>query len=246
VTDSLTVWNAEQQQEQNEILEWQESFQRNGLADFTPPMSAGLNCLMVGQHIDTSRQQPKESRSPKTLRNTKLPWEEVPQADITSLQVVSPPKEIENPRSIPDGETTKRDASTASVRAFLKSKRNGDTIDNPTESSKIRVDSATKSSVYDCIVDQGLMGAVLNNEDTVRELLLEVAFGLREHGIYVLVTQTLADDTKVLLEKLSIEAGLKWNFALDGISNDASQVSVARRYNTGKMPKVGKLSRSQP
>jgi hypothetical protein len=247
MTDSLAVWNAQQQQEHNEILEWQESFQRNGLADFTPPMSAGLNCFMIGEGIDTRRQQPHETQTQKTLGNNKLPWEVVPEADITSLHITTVSKDIEDSRNISSGERTKRYASAASVHAFLLSERPGATTNNPSESTKIRVgDCAAKASVYDCIVDQGLMDAVLNNRNTVRELLLEAAFVLREHGIYVLITQTLADDTKALLEKLSIEAGFKWNFELDGISNDVSQVSVARRFNTGKMPKVGKLSRFQP
>jgi hypothetical protein len=247
MTDSLALWNAEQQQEQNEILEWQESFLRNGLADFTPPMSSGLNCLMVGEDIDATRQQSQQSKSPKTFGNTKLPWESVPEADITSLRVITPTKKgTEKPSNAPYGKIKKRDANTASVDTVLVSERPRMETNNPTESSKIRVDSASIASVYDCFVDQGLMAAVLNDKDTVRELLLEAALALREHGIYVLVTQTLSDDTKVLLEEFSIEAGFEWNFELDGISNDASQVSVARRFNTGKMPKVGKLSRFQP
>jgi hypothetical protein len=117
---------------------------------------------------------------------------------------------------------------------------------DPSESQKIRVNGGKDAAVYDCIVDQGLMRAVLDHEEIVRELLLEAAVALREHGIYVLVTKTLSAETKALLEQHSIEAGFEWNFELDGISDDASQVSVARRFNTGKMPKIGKLSRFQP
>ena len=62
ITNSLTIWNEQEQQSQREILEWQESFQRNGLADFTPPMSAGLNCLMVGGDIDNNNNKNKQRR----------------------------------------------------------------------------------------------------------------------------------------------------------------------------------------
>ena len=98
-------------------------------------------------------------------------------------------------------------------------------------------------------MDQGLLGAVLltdNNEETVRELLLEASLALREHGIYVLNTQKISPKTIELLESYSQEAGLEWLFNLDGISDDNAQVSVARRFNTGAMPKIGKLSGFQP
>lgn len=124
------------------------------------------------------------------------------------------------------------------------------------------------SSVYDCIVDQGLMDSVLalqqqheqqpnqhdgsfqsendkDNADVVREWVLEAATAIREHGIYVLVTTKahLPSRVQQLLSDLGEEAGLEWHFELDGISNDQQVVSVARRYCTGAMPKVGKLSR---
>lgn len=248
MTDSLAVWNSVQQQEQQDILEWQESFQRNGFADFTPPMSAGLNCLMVGGNIDNSRQQPQESNSQETVGITKLPWEEQSEAAITSLRVVPPLGDDDANNNVKGGNLTARTSGTARIGTSLVSSRSVPSmdIDDPSVSTKIRVNKTKHASVYDCIVDQGLMGAVLNNEETVRELLSEAAVALREHGIYVLVTQILSDETKAVLEKYSIEAGLEWNFELDGISNDGSQVSVARRFNNGTMPKIGKLSRFQP
>jgi hypothetical protein len=249
VTDSLAVWNAELQQEQSDILEWQESFQRNGLADFTPPMSAGLNCLMVGGDINTDRQQPQPQPSPPiSLGSTKLPWEEQPEADITSLRVI---RSYDNGSVVQDGTKpvgmTQINAGSATFDTYLVSSPSRGAMNNdPSESQKIRVNGGKDAAVYDCIVDQGLMRAVLDHEEIVRELLLEAAVALREHGIYVLVTKTLSAETKALLEQHSIEAGFEWNFELDGISDDASQVSVARRFNTGKMPKIGKLSRFQP
>ncbi|KAG7357585.1 hypothetical protein IV203_002273 [Nitzschia inconspicua] len=241
-TESLALWNAEQKQDQKDILEWQESFQRNGFADFTPPMSAGLNCLMIGGNVESNPRQPQESSNLQTLWNPKLPWEEESGAEITSLGVISSSdNQIELLRTKSNG----LGPGPVSIDTYLVSP--GVPINtDPTVSTKIRANDGKRAAVYDCIVDQGLMGAILNSEDTVRELLLEAAVALREHGIYVLVTQRLSNETKGLLEKMSIEAGLEWSFELDGISNDGSQVSVARRFNTGKMPKIGKLSRFQP
>ena len=67
--------------QQATIIEWQDSFQRNDLADFTPPMSNGLNCLMVGDGFDVVNDNDGNKR-------LKLPWEEEPEAQITSLRVL--------------------------------------------------------------------------------------------------------------------------------------------------------------
>ncbi len=238
ITNSLAIWNAEQQKEQQDILEWQDSFRRNGFADFTPPMSAGLNCLMIGGDIDNTQNQQAMSPTGRFYDTTKLPWEEEPEADITSLRIVSSSKSGSNEVS--------RSGGSLAVSTTLVSLPTGDTTNKePSHSTKIRP-NRQKAAVYDCIVDQGLMGAVVNDETSIQELLLEAAMALREHGIYVLVSRTLSDQTKGLLRKLSIEAGLEWEFELDGISDEVSQVSVARRFCTGKMPVMGKLSRFQP
>jgi hypothetical protein len=78
VTNSLTTWNDEIRNEQANIIEWQDSFQRNDLADFTPPMSNGLNCLMVGDALGND----------DGSRRVRLPWEEESEAQITSLRVL--------------------------------------------------------------------------------------------------------------------------------------------------------------
>ena len=206
-------------------------------------------------------QQQQRQQTDVVYDNTKLPWEDLPEADITSLRVVSTHHDQDlllpfdgNEKSGGGGltkSTTNGMMTTTSISTTLISMpsttQNTNNIDDDEipSSSKIRR-SDKKASVYDCIVDQGLLSAVLNNEETVQELLLEAAVALREHGIYVLVTQNLTDETKSLLESMSLDAGLEWEFELDGISDETSQVSVARRFCTGAMPKVGRLSRYQP
>jgi len=46
------AWNEEIHSEQATIIEWQDSFQRNDLADFIPPTSNGLTCLILGADFD--------------------------------------------------------------------------------------------------------------------------------------------------------------------------------------------------
>jgi hypothetical protein len=198
ITNSLAPWNEEQRREQENILEWQESFQRNGFADFTPPMSAGLNCLMVGNDIDTSyQQQQQQSYSLETemiFAPNKLPWEEVAEANITSLRIISSSENLEL-----GGDLTKSIANTTFIDTVLVSMPpETKTVTEQSTSTKLRV-GGKKAAVYDCIVDNGLMRSVLGNEETVKELLSEAAIALREHGIYVLLTPSLSKETRILL-----------------------------------------------
>lgn len=253
-TNNLATWNEElQQQQQGEyekIIEWQDSFHRNGLSDFCPPMSASLNCLMVGNKGDD------ESSS------TQLPWEEEAEAEITSLRVLVEQKGTNEQNQQQDVDTVEIDTSSSSSAAAGAPIVRTSLVAPPhsSSSSAAAIPQNTKAAVYDCIVDHGLLEAVIglgiddsssssSNQQAVRDLVFEAATAIREHGIYVLVTQTgLSPATKQLLENASLEAGLEWAFELDGISDDHQQqfVSVARRFNTGVMPKVGKLSRFQP
>ena len=322
ITNSLSVWNEEIRNEQQNIVEWQDSFQRNNLADFTPPMSNGLNCLMVGD-----REGEGEGDG---VNRVKLPWENEPEAKITSLRVLNMEDHDANDdddddylsvTETPIATTTRTqmeeemETSTAgeetvitfecdddencneifdssnddSTNDDLISKgsitsamiancgTNGATVrtelivsntkittttkatdsttttsSTTTNSNKIRVQDPNKqrAAVYDCIVDQGLLDKVLrleNNHEAVRELLEEAAIAIREYGIYVLVTKgLLTTETRTLLEDCGDKVGMEWEFELDGISNDLEVVSVARRFCTGEMPKVGRLSRYQP
>ena len=151
VTNSLSLWNEEQQREQQNILDWQESFQRNGYADFTPPMSAGLNCLMVGGDIDTSYQQQQRQsgetnqpspREGRVLRADKLPWEEQAEAAITSMRVVP---SVEKERKGGD----LANSHAPSLDTVLVSMPSGADVGNdPAASTKLRV-GVKKAAVYD-------------------------------------------------------------------------------------------------
>ena len=298
VTNSMTVFNEDLQKEaeQQRILEWQDSFQRNGLADFTPPMSDGLNCLMVGEGVSTGASNMGNTNANENQMEDKLPWEdEYGQASITSLRVLNDDDSLTTTTTttttinkntedqiVEGGDliAIENDNEGSTNEALFYTGRQDDGSALPplpvvrteqvfrtpnqctTTNSGLKHSDPTKpAAVYDCIVDQGLMDSVLaminhndkssnsneeQRQETVRELLMEAATAIREHGIYVLVTQSLSSEMESLLESYSHEAGMEWQFRLDGLSSDKEVVSVARRFNTGAMPKIGKLSRYQP
>lgn len=274
VTNSLTVWNEVIRDQQATIIEWQDSFQRNDLADFTPPMSNGMNCLMVGDDFDVVDDM-------NGNRRVKLPWEEEPEAQVTSLRVLEESLDDTNDddSTMDDATETKDDDDDVVITINSDTDDNGDNGQQsvpgamvpqgftpgtngqmirtqlvtpsstaaPESSKGIRsLDSNRQAAIYDCIVDQGLMDRILaldNSEQTVCDLLEEAAVAIKDLGIYVLVTRELSTESREMLEDYGLKAGLEWQFELDGISDETQVVSVARRFCTGEMPKVGKLSR---
>lgn len=274
VTNSLAAWNKEILNEQATIIEWQDSFQRNDLADFTPPMSNGLNCLMVGEDFDVVENNNDGSRV------VKLPWEEQSEAQITLLRVleesvvgtlkddivteiedygIAATAEIKNDDDHDDDENQLGVSLAASpILERSMGGTNGGMVRTELvshasmfkSSSAICVqDPDKKAATYDCIVDKGLMDRILaleNSHETVRELLEEAAIAIKDLGIYVLLTKDLTEDSRKILEDFGRKTGLEWQFELDGISDGNQVVSVARRFCTGEMPKVGRLSRFQP
>jgi hypothetical protein len=232
ITNSLTRYNAQLEEEAAAagILEWQAAFQRNNLADFTPPMSsAGMQCLMIGEDVDVP------NPNQRNHFQTKLPWEDEAEADVTSLQVVNNNHDVEE-----------KDGNSADIIPIQTKLIPSSTAQSSSHDSPLMVNKGTTAAVYDCIFDQGLLGSVLDQPDQVQQLLREAAIALREHGIYVLTTKSLTASQQELLTNLTQDCGLEWIYALDGISDETQQVSVARRFNNGDMPKVGRLSRYQP
>ncbi|CAB9515265.1 expressed unknown protein [Seminavis robusta] len=254
-TNGLKLWNQRLNQEEFTFLEWQDAFHRNGFSDFCPPMSSNLNCLVVGEDIAGQTAKPPEP---------KLPWEEESEAEITELRistdavvdvaVIEEDDEDQPPSDLAVPNNTQQQHAASTSASMIRTERVTTTqqqSQNPGNDSGLARPPATgQAAVYDCIIDQGLMEAVLvlDDEKAITELAMEAAFAIREHGIYVLVlAKPLSKDQKEWLQTSGIQAGLEWIFDLDGIS-DAKQnqyVSVARRFNTGEMPKVGRLSRYQ-
>jgi hypothetical protein len=240
-TNSLTSYNEQQQREQEEIKEWQDSFDRNGLSDFVPPISEGMNCLMVGDGLFGSKATDSNSNDRKVTgghpldKNLKLPWESEAQADITALRVLE---------GSPLTDNADDDGEERLVRTVVVSQNSNKDDDSlvPSNGKKGGV------AMYDCIVDKGLMDAVLvlENMEAIRELVSEASSAIRELGIYVVVTRHLSAETKDYLVTCGTELGMEWQFDLDGITNPETTISVARRFWAEDLPPSGRLSRYRP
>lgn len=180
VTNSLSVWNEEIRNEQKNIVEWQDSFQRNNLADFTPPMSNGLNCLMVG---DTGG----EGEEGDGVNRVKLPWENEPEAKITSLRVLDIEDEDEDEDVVNDDylstiktpiattartqmEEEMKTTSTAGEEIII-------TVECDNENENDILDSSNDNNNVDVISPQGSMTSAMiascgTNGATVRTELI--------------------------------------------------------------------------
>jgi len=191
--------------------EWHDSFVRNELVDFVPPLSSHLNCLLVG-----------ENGMPylKSLPSTGIDDDERHDRDKSHCHAETP---LVATSSYPDDEAT---TLTRLLDGILAQNRHDDTD-------------------YDCILDRGLMDELLAShaDRDVGLLLLEATRHIREHGVYIVVTQQEFDEEmKEYLVNVGALLGMQWKFDLDGISDEDVSVSVARKYFTGELPTVGKLA----
>ena len=207
--DTKSLWN----------LEWHDSFVRNGLSDFVPPLTDNLNVLVVGESSD---------------------MEEV------SIEEDSPA--IEGDDSQVDRGTLAKEQTQDSSCAFLAAvfdddnNRNEDGYRNRISGGESN--TALEFVTYDCIMDKGLLGDLLsrgdreldddtgtadkNNKEEVGRLLWEATKRIKDMGIYTMSTPPLSKSTKQYLTELGGILGLQWVFDLDGISDDNLSVSVAR------------------
>jgi hypothetical protein len=82
--------------------------------------------------------------------------------------------------------------------------------------------------------------------DAVGQLFLEATRRIKEHGVYVVVTKNgmLSADVQDYLVSAGELLGMEWKFDLDGISDDETSVSVARKYFSDELPTVGRLARA--
>eukprot|EP00957_Ditylum_brightwellii_P019548 1474758-Ditylum_brightwellii.AAC.1 len=143
--------------------------------------------------------------------NIKLPWEDEAEADVTQLRMLEPQMDDHHHD---DGDTSV--TTVPMIRTERVHREDSKASSSSSSGGSITVsDPNKKAAQYDCIVDQGLMDAViaLNSPEAVKELLHEAAFAIREHGIYVLVTSALSAETRKMLEDGT--DGFEWEFELD-------------------------------
>ena len=195
--------------------EWHDSFVRNGLVDFVPPLSSSLNCLLVG--IGHSMDALRSGKSRTTAGILKGQYESSSDKHQGNMVKNS---ELDDPESML--------ARHESILARLF----GETL-------------LDEESNIDCILDRGLMNELLTMEGSDKDvglLLLEATRHIREHGVYIVVTKELSDATKEYLNNVGSLLGMQWKFDLDGISEEDATVSVARKYFAGELPTAGKLA----
>ena len=249
--DTDKLWN----------LAWHDSFVRNGLSDFVPPLTDTLNVLVVGENMDDTLLTSPDFQvdNKDEVRTTST----TPSRASTSSELQQQRQEIivdEDERKDEDQSivATAPHASSPlqdSSCSFLSSVLNDKYDDNEDNSS------ALGYATYDCIMDRGVMAALQSssvlsssdsnnteegfyNNENVGRLLLEVTKRIREHVVYVMQTNgPLPQESKQYLERMGELLGLQWQFELDGISDNEICVNVARKYFKEELPSVGKLAK---
>ncbi len=227
--DTKSLWN----------LAWHDSFVRNGLSDFVPPLTDNLNVLVVGG-ISDSPGGDAASSSTSAGREEMGNTEPTTTSGTTTTQIVAAERNEENTDL-----AYIQDSSCSFLTAIFNDDYNND--DNTKNGDGN--DGTLEIPSYDCIMDQGLLADILargdhalrddrgiaadehtnKSREEMSRLLFEATKRIREMGIFV--TQTpgpLSDETKEYLTKVGDMLGLQWVFALDGISDETQSVNVAR------------------
>lgn len=208
--------------------EWHDSFVRNELVDFCPPLSSQLNCLLLG---GGDGNVPQDSNGAPLMLNGNHNQENENQNEGEKQHMIDNGK-----HSIHEDEANKQDSALL-ARLFMSNSQQA--------LSSYRHDEQTAD--LDCIFDPGLLDTLLfenKNEHDVGLLLLEATSHIREFGVYICVTkQPLSTETQQYLQNMGALLGMQWRFHLDEISNEThGSVSVARKYFVGDLPTVGKLA----
>jgi hypothetical protein len=225
--DTQSLWN----------LAWHDSFVRNGLSDFVPPMTGELNVLVVGgqnqQLINGETNVLAGDEDKIDISNNNL--------DSNVSEGGTNASKVEALKYQPSSlQHVQRDSSCSFLASIFD--ENSDIKSSSRESN-----TALESVMYDCIMDEGLIADLVRtstdtgisnkNKQDVARLLLEATKRIREIGIYVANTQPMSTETKEYLEMLGEMLGLQWEFDLDGLSDEKTSVNVARKFGT--CPTIG-------
>lgn len=241
--NTASLWN----------LAWHDSFVRNGLADFVPPLTDSLSVLVVGNRyqgptgaavgkiIDFVEDEQLDSSTAISAEfyNEQSDSTPIKAAAIDDDVVIHEEAESSEPSFIQQSQ----DSSCSFLAAVFDDNNKFDTAESSSSSTELELTS------YDCIMDRGLMAdlcASADNEDgnnnyknkiDMARLLFEATKRIRECGVYVANTAPISLETKEYLIQLGDYLGLQWEFDLDGISDDNLSVSVARKF--GSCPTIG-------
>ena len=215
--------------------EWHDSFLRNGFVDFVPPLSEKLDCMVIGDGISMPLPPWQDGtknldavKSKHVLRHSSVDQSTIEQEISAQLKLEKRQHQNLEDDGHPysDSDLTKLDSISAMGKSLL--------------------DFEGK---YDCLFDHGWMEAALrmgSHQGAIQAsvILQEATRVLKEHGIYVIVTQEpIPLHVQEYLLQVGDVIGLQWQFGLDGLSGDEQSISVARKYFTGELPSFGKLAK---
>jgi hypothetical protein len=206
-------------------LAWHESFVRNDLADLVPPLTEHLNVLVVG-----------DDGGPNSDGNT----------NPVGLSWLSSGDKASASSMIRTHDTThSSDSASILFRTALLGPDHGAVRGDDDRDDSLGAEPALGFATYDCILDHGLLDELMLLQQPTT-LLLEATRQIREHGVYIALTRQPWDtSSKQYLQNMGDLLGLQWQFDLDGISDNDVTVSVARKYFSGELPSIGKLTNLQ-
>ena len=208
--------------------EWHYSFSRNGLTDFLPQFSDHITCCLIGGGDGNDNGVVEGHSLPGTSKlGSQLPWQVDSDAGCTITRGVDADQ-------------------SATTDTNLQYKSNAVHGKLSTATTTI---IETKEKGFDCILDGGVMNAVMDAlpENVtwhsragpqalleLHSLMSEANAAIREFGIYVAITDgPVPNHAKEYLVAMGEVMGMQWKFELDGLSNEDYCVSVARKYYNG-------------
>lgn len=218
--------------------EWHDAFIRNGLIDFTPPMTDYVFCLMVGDGLKSSSSHNNNCNKQKESLPWDPPKEEKPSKRTSSVLLHSDHKHQDEQQ--PGHNKLFGDPSTSSRLQF----RYDCIVDTSWMDDLAQKETFGHKSSIEFIRNSATIDGLLKNAGT---LLVEATCALQEHGIYVAITKKSMAATPILKEYLiraGHSLGMQWQFDLEEISRGDVHVSVARKYYTGTLPSSHGLATS--
>jgi hypothetical protein len=206
--------------------EWHDAFLLNDLADFAPPLTGHLFCLMVGDG----------GTSTASHEDHALPW------ILNSFESAAHPPVGVLSRSEDSMVNDDFAGCLSDDEALARrlSPLTANTATTPTSDHPFR---------YDCIFDTSLMNGKGGGDSfstfDVGMLLYDATKSLQEYGIYVVVTKEpmASAPVKDFLIEASKILGMEWKFDLDEVSKEGLYVSVARKFFVAALPSFGKLAK---
>mmetsp|Transcript_21697 Transcript_21697/g.34038 ORF Transcript_21697/g.34038 Transcript_21697/m.34038 type:complete len:346 (-) Transcript_21697:140-1177(-) len=228
-------------------LAWHDSFVRNGLMDFVPPLTDNLSVLVVGNRFEgptSAVGEIEDTKENQSSTSTESNEEDLDTDDSTVLRA-----DATNGDASTESSSLTQQQSQDSSCSFLAAVFSDDNTSFDEDESSTSSSSELQFTSYDCIMDKGVMADLcasagedsssnnFKNKKDIARLLYEATKRIRESGIYVANTQPMSFETKEYLTKLGEYLGLQWEFDLDGISDDCLSVSVARKF--GSCPTIG-------